>query len=645
MLPSAQGIIASYQNLTNRYTHTAELKQDPYKAVYQSNSWGSATTTAYNTISAEMDDILFKEDFVLLNSQSNTGNQSSRPQAWAKNVVSIGGVRHFNTLSFDDDRWQNGASIGPAADGRIKPDLAHFYDSVLTTNSTSNTAYTSTFGGTSAATPITAGHFGIFFQMWHQGLFGNPTGATVFDSRPHMTTAKAIMINTATQWNMIGTDLTRVRQGWGRVDVQTLYNMRDKMLIVDESHVLNNLQSRTYTVNVQSGRGPFKATMVYADPMGNPSATLARINDLTLKVTSPSGAVYWGNNGLSAGKWSTPGGSANVIDTVENVYIEAPEAGNWTIEVIASELNQDARLETPNVIDADYALVVSVARRARFDYDGDGRADVSVFRPSNGAWFRTNSETNGFYATQFGQSGDMLAPADYNGDGRTDIAVWRPNLELNQGYFYILDSATNTFRAEQFGAAGDVPMSGDYDGDGKADLAVYRNGTAQTTQSYFFYRPSATPGTNFRTVPWGAAGDKPVSGDFDGDGKQDAAVFRPSNGGWYVLRSSDNQLFALHFGFGTDKPVAADYDGDGKTDVAVFRNGAWYMQQSTAGFAAQQFGLGTDAPVPADYDGDGKADVAVFRDGAWYISNSASGFNSIVFGQNGDLPTPSAYIR
>lgn len=365
MLPEAQGIFADYDFLSNRYTHTAELNQAPYFAVYQSNSWGSNLTTAYTTISAEMDDILFLNDFLLLNSQSNAGNQQSRPQAWAKNVVSIGGIRHLNTASFTDDRWNGGASVGPAADGRIKPDLAHFYDSIFTTNNNANNiSYTSGFGGTSAATPITAGHFGIFYQMWHNGLFGNPTGATVFDSRPHMTTAKAVMMNTAVQWDMTiaGTDTTRVRQGFGRANVENLYNLRNKMRIINETDVLVNLQTRTYLMAVPAGStDPLKVTMAYADPMGSPSATRSRINDLTLRVTSPTGTVYWGNVGLGVGggMWSTAGGSANIVDTVENVFVQNPEVGTWTIDVIASELNQDARPETPGVTDADYALVAS----------------------------------------------------------------------------------------------------------------------------------------------------------------------------------------------------------------------------------------------------------------------------------------------
>src|SRR5260370_40693247 len=96
------------------------------------------------------------------------------------------------------------------------------------------------FGGNRAESPITATHFGIFYQMWHNGIFGNPTGPTVFDSRPHMATAKAVLINTAKQWPFSGAsaDLTRTHQGWGLPDLQSLFDLQGNILIVDQSDVL-----------------------------------------------------------------------------------------------------------------------------------------------------------------------------------------------------------------------------------------------------------------------------------------------------------------------------------------------------------------------------------------------------------------------
>ena len=359
MLPDAQGIFADFGQFSNRYTHTAEIIQSPYFGVFQSNSWGNAQTTAYTSNSFEMDDIIFINDLLITQSQSNTGSTSSRPQAWAKNVVSVGGINHSETLDKSDDFWSN-ASIGPAADGRIKPDLCHFYDSIYTTEDSVN-GYRQ-FCCTSGATPIVVGHFGIFFQMWSEGIFGNDTdsSATVFENRPHATTAKAMMINTADPYPFSGTghNLTRTHQGWGMPDLQNMHAIRNNVFVVNEELVLENLESATFSLNVGPGEDEFRATMAYLDPAGTTSSNQHRINDLTLQVTAPDGTVYWGNNGLGSGNFSSSGGTPNSIDTVENVFIDSPMEGIWTVTVTAFEINEDAHVETPS-IDADFALVVS----------------------------------------------------------------------------------------------------------------------------------------------------------------------------------------------------------------------------------------------------------------------------------------------
>ncbi|HZN41415.1 MAG TPA: S8 family serine peptidase, partial [Planctomycetota bacterium] len=333
VVPSAFLAIADYESGFSggsRWAHTAELVNPSlsWQCVLQSNSWGSAQTTAYTSVSQDLDQILFDHSRIsILQSQSNLGNQSSRPQAWAKNIIAVGGIKHLNTLTKSDDNWTNGASIGPAADGRIKPDIASFYDSILCTDQVGSAGYTTTnyyssFGGTSGATPICAGHLGAFYQLWHQGVFGNPTSTSVFASAPQNTTAKAMLINTASQWTFSGTthDLTRTHQGWGHPDLKQMYDRRTQMLVIDESVVLSNLQSSSHAVSVAAGTPELKVTMVYRDPPGTTSSTLHRINNLDLKVTSPSATVYWGNNGLLAGNYSTAGGAPNTIDTVENVF-------------------------------------------------------------------------------------------------------------------------------------------------------------------------------------------------------------------------------------------------------------------------------------------------------------------------------------
>jgi hypothetical protein len=362
VLPDAQGVFRSgLATGAARWNETNSAVQNQH-VVFESNSTGSSLVTTYGAESANMDDIIFDLNVLICQSQSNSGTQLSRPQAWAKNIVSVGGIVHHNTETMADDNW-GGASIGPAADGRLKPDLASFYDQVFCTTNTSNTAYTPSFSGTSSATPITCGHFGLLFQMWGEGIFNNTAyGNDVFGSKCSAMTAKAMMINAARQWTFTGTghNLSRYKQGWGQAKVDQLYNLRNKGFVVDQTDVLSELGAKSYRMWVAPGETAFKATMCYRDLPGNPSVqTQHRVNDLTLRVVAPDGTVYWGNNGLAAGMWSTSGGSANTKDTVENVFVQNPASGVWTVEVSAPELNGDSHPETPGVEDADYALVVT----------------------------------------------------------------------------------------------------------------------------------------------------------------------------------------------------------------------------------------------------------------------------------------------
>lgn len=462
MLPDAVGIIADYNSLiffggsVSRRCHTCQLVTGnpanccdctgngadpncPFDAVFQSNSWRSGDyTPTYSQVTREQDDIVFMFDVVVLRAQGNNTTQAAATDAWAKNVVSVGGVYHRGTLGKGDDQWSDPintpgsqASVGPAADGRVKPDLTHFFDKVLTTDGSTN-KYWENFGGTSAATPIVAGHFGLFFEMWSKGIFGNTlldpscdpqVENCVFKNRPHMTTARAFIINTASQYTFTAQseELLREHQGWGLPDVGRLYLLKDQFeLIVDETTVLDleapGNEAQSYDVTVPADAYALRATLVYADPpgavlCGEPEhPAYCRINDLTLKVTSPSGTCYFGNHPLWDGNWSQSSSEcdvylspdANVVDVVENVFYQSPDAGTWTVEVIAVEINEDGHViydnndpsecipnpmpgckdENDVTDDVDFALVVSIDMDCNQNGNSDADDILSTLIPS-----------------------------------------------------------------------------------------------------------------------------------------------------------------------------------------------------------------------------------------------------------------------
>lgn len=338
-----------------------------------------------------------------------------------------------------------------------------------------------------------------------------------------------------------------------------------------------------------------------------------------------------------AGRMAWSGESGGYANTVVNL----PAALNgqsvqfrWVIATDTSIGGVGVRIDDVQVLGARVCNTACSGTancnlKRRFDFAGDSRADISVFRPSDGYWYLLDSQ-GAASATRFGAQNDTIVPADYDGDNKTDLAVYR------SGIWY-LQRSTEGFTGLTFGEATDIPQPADFTGDGKAELAVFRpsNGT------WYIYNLA---NNQVSYILFGQNGDKPVVGDYDGDCKADAAVYR--NGIWYLQRSTTG-FTAIQFGDANDKLVPADYDGDGKTDVAVFRpsDGNWFILQSQLGFTGILFGQNGDKPVPADYDADGKADVAVFRNGTWYLQRSTAGFFGVVFGDANDKPVPNAFVR
>jgi len=294
-------------------------------------------------------------------------------------------------------------------------------------------------------------------------------------------------------------------------------------------------------------------------------------------------------------------------------------------------------------IDRDYAVARYFSQQTtQFDFDGDGKTDISIFRQSAGQWWYAKSSTGQVGVAQFGAAADKLVPGDFTGDGKTDVTFWRPST----GEWFVLRSEDFSYYSFGYGISGDIPVVGDFDSDGKADAVIYR-----PSSSTWYIRRSSDGGTTIQT--FGQTGDVPVVADYDGDGKSDIAIYRsnaPNGAEWWIQRSSNNQVFAAQFGASTDKAVAADYTGDGKADIATWRpsTGEWFVLRSeNQSYYSFPFGINGDIPAPGDYDGDGKTDAAVFRpsNAVWYLQRTTSGFIGVQFGLGTDSPIPNAFVR
>ncbi|MEQ1606467.1 MAG: VCBS repeat-containing protein [Pyrinomonadaceae bacterium] len=264
-------------------------------------------------------------------------------------------------------------------------------------------------------------------------------------------------------------------------------------------------------------------------------------------------------------------------------------------------------------------------------------ADLAVWRPSDGNWHVLGGTGSAAVTYNWGVGTDKVAQGDYDGDGKTDFAIYRPSAS---GQFYVVRSSDGSTTSYQIGSTNDLPAPGDYDGDGKTDYALYR----PSDGSWYVVNSS----TGILSYPYLGVTGTSAPADYDGDGKADAAVL---NGSTFTARlTSNGQLQTVPIG-STGTPVSADYDGDGKANYSVRSGAGWIIANATLTPQSAITPSGdqsTDIPVQNDYDGDGKVDIAVWRPstGVWYIRQSSnSQTRTEAFGMTGDIPVAAYYRR
>jgi hypothetical protein len=240
-----------------------------------------------------------------------------------------------------------------------------------------------------------------------------------------------------------------------------------------------------------------------------------------------------------------------------------------------------------------------------------------VVDPSNSMRLYVGTDL-GVYVTQDGGTNWAVENTGFANVVTEKLAV---NTIAGTSTLYAFTHGRGAFKVSLGTNASPTRFVADFDGNDKDDVAVWRpsNGT--------WYLEGQWSGTQ-----WGQAGDVPVPGNYDADAADEMAVFRPSNGTWYV----NGEWAGTPWGQAGDIPVPGNYDADAADEMAVFRpaSGTWYVLGEWSG---TQWGQAGDVPVPGNYDGLGADDFAVFRpaSGTWYVNGEWSGTQ---WGQAGDVP-------
>lgn len=332
-------------------------------AIGGNNSWttGEGTQHGYQT-SERTHDIMvldgdfstnaIAEPFIEVFSAGNSGGAGLTAPKEGKNLIVTAASNNFR--AGDVEAIAGFSSRGPAVDGRWVPTIAAPGASIASTMRTAGGSQCATAiagtsnhyslcSGTSMAAPHTSGSITLMTEWWRSFNAGaNPSPAM----------AKALVVNSADDMGVA--DIPNINEGWGRINVTNVMSPSVPFEFWDLPVDFGaSGDSWTITVGVADPAQPIKVTLAWADAPGAAGANPALVNDLDLTVVN-AGNTYLGN--VFSSGWSTTGGTRDVINNLENVYIQNP-GGSATITVDAFNISGDAILYNQDDTDQSFALI------------------------------------------------------------------------------------------------------------------------------------------------------------------------------------------------------------------------------------------------------------------------------------------------
>ena len=402
----------------------------------------------YTQVSVTHDTAAFdNQDMLQCMAAGNDGATSNAlgSQAVVKNALTVGAsddvLRPENRVPF--------SSIGPRFDGALKPDIMAPGDDTAPRDSnvasllmlpdsngpsSASCAYQYT-AGTSFSSPIMAGAAAIVHQYFEEGRY--PGTATILD--PSAALMKAMLVNAGhrlTGSNLGNGEYPNEYQGWGEPNLSHVLELAggSRQLIAADVPSGSGFNSAgdpvdTIDFDVLSSAERLRVTLVWTDEPGGPGQGKKLINDLDLRVQSPGGTSYLGNEFDGPLGESVAGGSADTLNNLENVILSSPSTGTWTATIDPGAGNYAVGQGYALVITGDVAEPSGGGNPPVADFVGtptSGTAPLSV------SFTDLSTENPTSWSWDFGDSGtstDQNPTYIYNTDGTFTVSLTATNAD------------------------------------------------------------------------------------------------------------------------------------------------------------------------------------------------------------------------